>query len=142
MQFLKKSNMVNYICMYDVYKLPYKRPIFKSLVITIQPIDFWHDNLFIYLYNILGFVRLWWCPVVLSIHLSRHLSSSVPSSVPSFVPMTTTGASLSLALNTATASTATGASLSLALNLSLHPSLAVILWPCPLSGLAKVTACL
>jgi hypothetical protein len=31
----------------------------------------------IYLYNILGFVRLRWCPVVLSIHSSCHLSSSV-----------------------------------------------------------------
>jgi hypothetical protein len=25
MQFLKKLNMVNYICMYDVYKLSYKK---------------------------------------------------------------------------------------------------------------------
>jgi len=31
MQFLKKLNMVDYICMYDVYKLLYKRPIFNSL---------------------------------------------------------------------------------------------------------------
>jgi uncharacterized membrane protein YcgQ (UPF0703/DUF1980 family) len=35
----------------------------------------------IYLYNILGFVRLWFVVVVLSIHPSRHLSSSVLSSV-------------------------------------------------------------
>jgi len=53
------------------------------------------NDIFIYLYNILGFVRLRWCPVILSIHPSRHLSSSVPSSV----PMTATGASLSLVLN-------------------------------------------
>jgi hypothetical protein len=55
--------------------------------------------------------------------------------------MTATSANLSLALNTAAASTTIGASFSLTLNLS-HPSLAVILWPCPLSGLAKVIACL
>ncbi len=36
MQFLKNSNMVDYICMYDVYELPYKRHIFDSLVITIK----------------------------------------------------------------------------------------------------------
>jgi hypothetical protein len=78
-------------------------------------------TILIYLYNILGFVRLRWCPVVLSIHPSCHPLSSVPSSV----PMTTTSASLSLALNP-----------------SSHPSLAIVLWPCPLSGLAKVTACL
>jgi hypothetical protein len=35
MQFLKKSNMVDYICMYEVYKLPYRRLIFKSLVTII-----------------------------------------------------------------------------------------------------------
>jgi hypothetical protein len=80
------------------------------------------------------------CPVVLSIHPSHHSSSSVPSSVPSSILMMATRVSLSLALNTATASTATGASLSLVLNLSSHPSLAVVLWPCPLSGLAKVMA--
>ncbi len=39
-QLLKKSNMVNYICMYDMYKLPYRRPISNSLTITIQLIDF------------------------------------------------------------------------------------------------------
>jgi hypothetical protein len=32
---LKKSNMVDYICMYDVYKLSYKRPIFNSRIIII-----------------------------------------------------------------------------------------------------------
>jgi len=56
--------------------------------------------------------------------------------------MTTIGVSLSLALNTAVASTATGASLSLALNSLSHPSLAVVLWLCPLRGFAKVIACL
>jgi len=35
----------------------------------------------IYLYNILGFVRLRWCSVILSIHSSRH-----PSHHPSFHP--------------------------------------------------------
>jgi len=40
MQFLKKLNMVDYICMYDVYKLLYRRPIFNSLAIIIQLIDF------------------------------------------------------------------------------------------------------
>jgi hypothetical protein len=34
-QFLKKSNMVDYICMYDVYRLSYRRPIFNSLVTII-----------------------------------------------------------------------------------------------------------
>jgi len=32
---------------------------------------------FIFLYNILGFVRLRWCLIVLSIHLSRHPSIQV-----------------------------------------------------------------
>jgi hypothetical protein len=32
--------MVDYICMYDVYKLLYKIRIFNSLVIIIQIIDF------------------------------------------------------------------------------------------------------
>ena len=40
MQLFKKSNMVDYICMYDVYKLPYKRPIFNSFATIIQLIDF------------------------------------------------------------------------------------------------------
>jgi hypothetical protein len=41
MQLLKKFDMVDYICMYNVYKLQYKKPIFNSLVIIIQLIDFW-----------------------------------------------------------------------------------------------------
>ncbi len=65
----------------------------------------------VYLYNILGFVRFRWCPVVLFIHPSCHPSSSIPSSITSSVPMMVTGASLSLALNTVATSTATGASL-------------------------------
>ncbi len=40
MQFLKKSNMVDYICMYDVYKLPYGRCIFNSFTTTIQLTNF------------------------------------------------------------------------------------------------------
>jgi hypothetical protein len=40
MQLLKKFDMVDYICMYNVYKLQYKRPIFNSLAIIIQLIDF------------------------------------------------------------------------------------------------------
>jgi hypothetical protein len=40
MQLLKKMNMVDYICMYDVYKLLYKKPIFNTLVIIIQLTDF------------------------------------------------------------------------------------------------------
>ncbi len=39
MQLKKNSNMGDYICMYDVYKLSYRRPIFNSLA-TIQLIDF------------------------------------------------------------------------------------------------------
>ncbi len=40
MQFFKKSNIVDYIYMYDVYKLLYKRSIFNSLATIIQLIDF------------------------------------------------------------------------------------------------------
>jgi hypothetical protein len=40
MQLLKKSNMVDYICMYDVYKLLYKGPIFNSIAIIIQLTEF------------------------------------------------------------------------------------------------------
>jgi hypothetical protein len=40
MQLLKELNMVDYICIYDVYKLPYKKPIFNSLTTIIQLIDF------------------------------------------------------------------------------------------------------
>jgi hypothetical protein len=40
MQLLKKSNMVDYMYMYDVYKLLYRRPIFNSLAIIIQLIIF------------------------------------------------------------------------------------------------------
>jgi hypothetical protein len=40
MQLLKKSNAVDYICMYDVYKLLYKRPIFNLFAIIIQLADF------------------------------------------------------------------------------------------------------
>jgi hypothetical protein len=40
MQLLKKSNMIDYICMYDVYKLMYRRPIFNSLATIRQLIDF------------------------------------------------------------------------------------------------------
>jgi len=35
MQLFKKSNMVHYIYMYDVYKLPYRIPIFNSFAIII-----------------------------------------------------------------------------------------------------------
>jgi hypothetical protein len=37
---LKKSNMVDYICMYDVYKLPYRIFIFNSLATILQLTDF------------------------------------------------------------------------------------------------------
>jgi hypothetical protein len=40
LQDLKKSNMVDYICMYDVSKLAYRGPIFNSFAIIIQLIDF------------------------------------------------------------------------------------------------------
>jgi hypothetical protein len=40
MQFLKKFDMVDYVCMYNVYKLQYKKPIFNSLAIIIQQTDF------------------------------------------------------------------------------------------------------
>jgi len=40
MQLLKKSNMVNYIFMYDVYKMSYTKPIFNSLVTIIQLTNF------------------------------------------------------------------------------------------------------
>jgi hypothetical protein len=40
MQFLKKSNMINYICMYNVYKLPYIKAIFNLFTIIVQLIDF------------------------------------------------------------------------------------------------------
>jgi hypothetical protein len=46
MQLLKKSNMVDYICMYDVYKLLYKRPIFNSLVTMIQQTDFFDMTIY------------------------------------------------------------------------------------------------
>jgi hypothetical protein len=36
----EKSNMVDYICVYDVYKLTYRRSIFNSLATIIQLIDF------------------------------------------------------------------------------------------------------
>ncbi len=39
--------MVDYICMYDVYKLSYRRPSFNSFVIIIQLTNFLNDNLFI-----------------------------------------------------------------------------------------------
>jgi hypothetical protein len=32
--------MVDYICMYNVYKSLYRKPIFNSLAIIIQPIDY------------------------------------------------------------------------------------------------------
>jgi len=35
-QIFKKSNMVDYVCMYSVYKLPYKKSIFNSLAIIIR----------------------------------------------------------------------------------------------------------
>jgi hypothetical protein len=38
-ELLKKSIMVDYICMYNVYKLLYRRPIFNSLAIIIQLIN-------------------------------------------------------------------------------------------------------
>jgi hypothetical protein len=34
MQFLKKSNVVDYIHIYDVYKSPYKTPIYNYFVTT------------------------------------------------------------------------------------------------------------
>ncbi len=40
MSLLKKSNMVDYICMYDVYKLTYIIPIFDSLANIIQLTNF------------------------------------------------------------------------------------------------------
>jgi len=40
MQFLKKSNMVDYICMYDVYKLLYRKLIFNLLATIIQLTNF------------------------------------------------------------------------------------------------------
>jgi hypothetical protein len=40
MQLLKKSNMVDYIYMYDVYKLSYKKLIFNSLAIMIELTNF------------------------------------------------------------------------------------------------------
>ncbi len=36
----EKLNMIDYICMYDIYKLSYKKPIFNSLVTIVQLIDF------------------------------------------------------------------------------------------------------
>jgi len=47
MQLKKKSNMINYKCMYDMYKLSYKKPIFNSFTIIIQLTNFLSDNLFI-----------------------------------------------------------------------------------------------
>jgi hypothetical protein len=35
-----ESNMVDYICMYGAYKLPHRKPIFNSLAIIIQLINF------------------------------------------------------------------------------------------------------
>jgi hypothetical protein len=40
MQFFKKSNMVDQGCMYGVYKLSYRIPIFNSLATIIQLTDF------------------------------------------------------------------------------------------------------
>jgi hypothetical protein len=40
MQLFKKSNMVDYGCMYDAYILSYKKHIFNSLATIIQLIDF------------------------------------------------------------------------------------------------------
>ncbi len=40
MEILKKSNMVNYICMYDVQKFSYRRFNFNSLTTLLQLIDF------------------------------------------------------------------------------------------------------
>jgi hypothetical protein len=40
MQFLKKSNIIDYVFMYNVYKLLFNTPIFNSLVTIIQLIDF------------------------------------------------------------------------------------------------------
>jgi hypothetical protein len=36
----KKSNMIDYECMYGAHKLLYRRAIFNSLVIIIQLFDF------------------------------------------------------------------------------------------------------
>jgi len=51
MQLFKKSNMVDYICMHDMYKLPYRKPIFNSLGTIIQLTDFLTLQ-FIYYYTI------------------------------------------------------------------------------------------
>jgi hypothetical protein len=40
MQLLKKLNIIDYVCMYDVYKLLYKTPIFNLFVTIIQQTDF------------------------------------------------------------------------------------------------------
>jgi hypothetical protein len=40
MQLLKKSNMVDYECMYGAYKLLYRKPIFNSLATIKQLINF------------------------------------------------------------------------------------------------------
>jgi hypothetical protein len=40
MQLFKKLDMIDYICMYNVYKLSYRKPIFNSLATIIQLIDF------------------------------------------------------------------------------------------------------
>jgi hypothetical protein len=51
MQFIKNSHMVDYICMYDVYKLLYIKFVFNSFVTIIQLTDYlmWQ---FIYEYTI------------------------------------------------------------------------------------------
>ncbi len=52
MQLLKKSNMVDYICMYDVYKLLYRKPIFTSPGTIIQLTDFSDVAIYLLMHHI------------------------------------------------------------------------------------------